>query len=132
MEKTLWTPRLYGTCDFGVNLDRDFALDMIQAKVPAEKQAKMNRLGNMDLKKLGSDWLNPYQFHKDTCFVTHLYLGEGVWLATRQAIDDLLSGRKSSEPIDYESHNVDTPKQAYTLMALFDRWIEYADVFKAS
>ncbi|GAJ08284.1 unnamed protein product, partial [marine sediment metagenome] len=133
MKKTIWTPRLYGRCDFGVYLDRDFAKEMFQSKVPTERQTRMNELANEELKRLGTDWLNPYTFYKDSCFITQFYIGQnGVWLSTnRQTIDNLLKEKESSKLIEYDSHNIDTPKQAYVLMALFDKWVEYADAFKS-
>jgi len=133
MKRTLWTPRLYGECDFGVYLDQDFAKEMIQSRVPIERQTNMNELANKELKRLGTYWLNPYTFYEDSCFITQFYIGQnGVWLSTNHnTIDDLLSGKECSKPIEYDSHNVDTPKQAYILMALFDKWIEYADAFRS-
>lgn len=133
MDKTIWTPRLYGSCDFGIYLDRDFAREMIQSKVSNERQTRMNELANEELKRLGTNWLNPYTFHKDSCFISQFYIGQnGVWLSTNhQTIDDLLNGKESSKPIEYNSHNVDVPSQSYVLMRLFDQWIEYADAFKS-
>lgn len=133
MEKTIWTPRLYGYCDFGVYLDEDFARDLIQSKVPDERQRRMNELANEELKTMGEYWLSPYTFHEDSCFISQIYIGQnGVWLSTNyQTIDELLKGKESSKPIEYTSHNVDSPKQAYVLMRLFDKWVEYADAFKS-
>lgn len=132
MEKIIWTPRLYGSCDFGVYLDKNFARDMIQSTVSNERQRRMNGLANEELRSLKINWLDPYLFYKDSCFVSQFNIGQnGVWLATdRHAINDLLSEEKSVKPIEYNSHNVDFPSQAYVLMRLFDKWVEYADVFK--
>ena len=132
MEKTIWTPRLYGVCDFGIYLDRDFAKEMIQSKVPAERQTIMNKLANEELKKWEINWSNPYNFHEDSCFVSQIYMGQnGVGFSTdHHTIDELLNGKESPKPIEYTSHNVDVPKQAYVLMSLFDKWIEYADAFR--
>ena len=128
----LWTPDFYGRCDFGVNLNRDFAREMIEAKVSNEKQIMMNDVANGKLKELGKTWLNPYRFHENSCFLSQIYLGEnGVWLATdRQNIESLLVESKLEKAIEYSSHNVDRPAQACTLMVLFGTWVEYADAFK--
>jgi len=42
----------------------------------------------------------------------------------------LLVESKLEKAIEYSSHNVDRPAQAYTLMVLFGTWVEYADAFK--
>lgn len=133
MEKIIWAPRLYGRCDFGIYLDRDFAKDMIKSKIPIKRQNHMNELANEELNRFGINWLNPYTFHKDSCFITQFYLGQnGVWLSTDyQIIENLLEEKESSKLISYHSHNTDTSKQAYVLMALFDKWIEYSDAFKS-
>ncbi len=132
MEKTLWTPRFSAKYDFAVYLNRHFAIEMIQAKIPPERQVAMNNLGNEVLQSLGNNWSNPYTFHRDSCFVTQFYLGQnGVWLAADTTLDELLRD-KSTKPIEYHSHNVDHPQQAYILMALFDKWVEYADILKDS
>ena len=133
MDKTIWTPYLHGSCDFEVYLDRDFAREMIQSKVSNERQKRMNQLANEELKRLGTNWSTPYIFHEDSCFILEFHIGQnGVWLSTtHQTIDDLLNGKESSKPIEYDSHNVDVSSQAYVLMRLFDKCIEYADAFKS-
>ncbi len=130
MEKTIWTPCFSAKYDFAVSLNRDFAREMIQAKISSERQAAMNNVGNEVLQGLGDDWQNPYIFYKDSCSVSQFYLGQnGVWLATDITPNELLKD-KSTRPIEYHSHNVDTSKQAYTLLALFDQWVKYADILK--
>ncbi len=133
MERTIWTPRFYGEYDFEVYLDWDFAREMIQSRISTERQTKMNKLGDVELKRLGVNWLSPYTFHEDSRFITQFYIGQnGVWLATdHQTIDGLLNQEEeSSNVIKYTSHNVDTPKQAYVLMMLFGKWVEYVDALK--
>ncbi len=132
MEKTIWTPSLYGRCDFGIYLDRNFAKEMVKSKVPIKKQNRMNELANEELKRFGINWLNPYTFQKDSCFITQFYIGQnGVWLSTDHlTIENLLKEKESSKLIEYNSHNTDTSKQAYILMLLFDTWVRYADAFK--
>ncbi len=131
MERTLWTPQFSAKYDFAVFLDRGFAREMIQAKIPQNRQEAMNTVGNEVLRGLETHWQNPYSFHNNSCFVTQVYLGQnGVWLAADITLDELLKIEKPSRPIEYHSHNVDNFKQAYTLMALFGKWIEYADILK--
>ncbi len=130
MERTLWTPHFSAKYDFMVYLDRHFAREMIQSKIPSERQGAMNNLGNEVLKDLDTNWLNPYTFYRKSCFVNQFYLGQnGVWLAADITLNELVRG-KSTKPIEYHSHNVDTPKQAHALLTLFDRWVQYAEILK--
>ena len=132
MEETIWIPRLYGKYNFGVNLGKDFAREAIQLRIPAQEQTKMNKLANKELERLKTDCLNPYIFHEDSCLITQCYIGQncvGLSLDSR-IIDQLLEDKIYSEVIEYDSHNIDTPNQAYVLMNLFDKWVEYADAVK--
>lgn len=132
MEKAIWTPDLYGKYDFGIYLDRKFALEMINSIIPGERQKSMNELATEELKRLGVKWPNPYTFCNNSCFITQFYIGDnGVWLSTNHTnISDLLSGRESSELVEYHSHNVDTPYQTYILMLLFNKWIDFSDALR--
>ena len=131
MAKIIWQPILNARYDFTVHLDRDFAKEMINAHIHADRQTKMNQLGKEELKELNVNWLTPYLFHKDSCFISQVYLGEGVWLSTKYTtIDGLLEGEEITKPVDYHSHNVRTSRDAYILMALFDKWVNYADALK--
>jgi hypothetical protein len=136
MERTLWTPDLYGMgsggCDFSVYLDRDFAREMMNSPLLEQNQKNMNRLGNDILKRLNLNWSNPYNFHLNSCLVDQIYVGNnGVWLATTC---DILSGlckdAKSTEPIKYNSHNTDDTHFAYSLMKLFGAWVEFSDLLR--
>ena len=133
MEETIWTPRLYGKYNFGINLDKDFARKIIQSRISTARQTWINELANNELKRLRTNWLDPYTFHKDSCLITQCYIGQnGVGLYIEyQIIDNLLKDKIYSKVIEYNSHNVDTPSQAYVLMNLFDKWVEYADAFKS-
>lgn len=131
--KTVWTLHFHGRCDFNVVLDRNFATEMIQAEITSDRQAGMNRLATETLKRLEVSWPNPLSFYNSSGFVNQFYLGAGIWLATNyQTIENLLTAIPSSEPLEYNSHNVDTPSQAYALMVLFDQWVKYAHRLKES
>ena len=132
IDKLIWQPRFYAEYDFEVYLDRDFARTMIQAKIAPERQKITNELANEELKKLGIHWSNPYDFYEDTGFIRQFYIGQnGVWLSTNHRnIDELLEGAESHELIKYDSHNVDTSRQAYVLMRIFDKWVAYADAMR--
>jgi len=132
MERTIWTPHFCSEKDFKVYLDSGFAKEVMQSKIPNEMQKGMNELGNEELKRLGVNWLNPYEFYEDSCFVTQFNIGQnGVWLAVNhQTIDSLLEGSGSSKIIEYDSHNVDYSRDAYVLLVLFGKWVEYTDVLR--
>lgn len=133
MEETIWTPRLYGKYNFGVNLDKDFARKAIQLRIPIEEETRMNKLANKELERLKVNCLNPYTFHEDSCLITQCYIGQnGVGLSLDyQIIENLLKDKIYSKVIEYDSHNVDTPSQAYVLMNLFEKWVEYTDALKS-
>jgi|SRR3989344_5666164 len=127
MDRIVWQPVFGHKYDFSVNLDNLFAKEMIDARVPSERQIRMNQLANEELKRLGENWLNPFHFYENSCFVSQFYIGKnGVWLAT----DILIQNKELEKPIDYHSHNVDSSKDLYVLLKLFDTWVKYADALK--
>lgn len=131
MDKLIWTPSFNIGYDFRIDLDWNFAREMVQSRIPAERQVRMNALANEELKRLGGNWSNPYSFYEDSCFVSQIYTGQnGVWLSTNHKIIDSLIKCEKSEPIIYDSHNVDTSHQAHVLMVLFDKWIKYSRVIR--
>jgi hypothetical protein len=133
MEKIIWQPSIINRYNFAVSLDRDFAREMMKAQIPAERQKKMNEIGNKDLKELGINWLNPYTFYANSCFVNQIYIGRnGVWLSTKCNSDNIerLLKKGETKPIEYHSHNVDTSQEAYVLMNLFDKWVNLSDALK--
>jgi len=133
MNKLIWQPSLTNRYDFVIYLDFGFALEMIRTQIPAERQRRLNEIANDEIKQMGNNWRDPYTFHKSSCFISQVYIGNnGVWLSSNhQEIDRLLRGRES-KPIEYYSHNVDSSKEAYILMALFDRWISLSDALKSA
>lgn len=132
VDKIIWQPEFIFEHDFKVLLNRDFAKEMIKAKMPDGMERRMNQLANEKLKELGVHWLNPYTFHGDSCFLSQIYLGQnGLWLSTSyRDIEDLGRDNIPSKPVEYYTHNVDMLSQAYHLMRMFDMWIHYSDVLK--
>jgi len=91
----------------------------------------MNGLANKQLERLETKWSDPYKFYEDSCLITQIYLGGGILLSTtHQIIEDLLR-KKSSDLVEYHSHNADTSKDAHILMVLFDSWVKRADALKS-
>jgi len=133
-KKIIWQPELFlQECGFKVSLDQDFARDMIKTPLSREGQRGMNELAVKDLKSLRINWPTPYTFHKESCLINQIYLGSnGVWLSTcHTTLNHLLKSKDSYEKyIEYDSHNVDTPRNAYALLYLFSKWVEYTDVLK--
>ena len=134
-KKIIWQPELVLTgCGFNVFLDKRFAKEMLDSPLSYENQRNMNELGAKDLKSLGIDWREPYAFQNNSCLIGQIYLGmNGVWLSTSpRDLNNLVKEKdlKGVRDIEYGSHNVDTPRNAYALMYLFSKWIEYADVLK--
>ena len=134
MESTIWTPQFSGSYEFRVYLDHIVAREAVRLKHPSKVQMRMNEIANQELQRLGINWTNPYTFHGDSGFITQVNIGQnGVWLSTdHQTIEDLLDGKESPTPVEFHSHNVDTPTQAYSLMVLFGKWVEYFDAFRSN
>ncbi len=132
MDKLLWTPDLYGTCDFGIHLNRDFAREMILSKILPEKQKRINELASEELKRLGISWISPYAFHQDSGFINRFYIGQDARLtANHQDIIDILQNKEpDKKTIIYNSYNVDNQSQAYALIKLFNMWIDFSDVIR--
>ncbi|MBI2110005.1 hypothetical protein HYT58_02430 [Candidatus Woesearchaeota archaeon] len=132
MDKIVWQPIALHqpSYEFGIILDETFAKEMVKTNLSQESQRRMNDLGTEVITRFGHNWTIPYIFHENTAFVSQFSLGvNGVWLALDNWYD-LLKIPENKDPIKYSSHNVDTSSQAYSLMALVDFWVEYAETLK--
>ena len=129
-EKILWQPfSLYQPGnDFGIFLDATFAKKMFDAKIGTKRQIQFEQIAKEIAKQKGYHY-PPLVFEEDSALVTQFSIGNnGTWLATeRNSLDELLKYNET-KPLIYHSHNVDTPKEAYTLLALVDHWIEYSEI----
>ena len=131
MEKILWMPQLITRYEFVVYLDRTFAKEMAQTPLSQERQNRMNQIGSEELKGMGTNWLNPYSFYNNSCLVDQIYIGgNGKWLAATGL--DRLADTDKLKPVEYYSHNVDTSREAYILMALLSKWAYLSDALKTS
>jgi hypothetical protein len=133
MNKIIWQPKnvYLPSYEFNISLDRTFAKEMLAAKIPREKQKRMNELALETLIRQGFNWPGPLTFYEDRGLVTQFYIGRnGVWLATNCENINSLFKKDENKHIKYYSHNVDNSSQAYALMALVDQWVEYSDVLK--
>ena len=135
MKKLIWTPRLYGKCDFEIYLDGDFAREMIGIANPKESQDRMNELTKEDL-KIFLNKREPFMFYEDSFLVEQISLGyDGIWLSPHagtivELLDNDSNDEESAKHLVYKSHNVATPHEAYLLMMLFDDWVKYTKTFK--
>ena len=133
MNKIVWQPiHLYQpSFDFAVYLDRKFAEEMLSSKIQQERQENLNKLAIELVKRFGLNYTSPLSFYEDSCLVTQFYIGRnGTWLAIESFSEKDLINKNNKKLVEYHSHNVESSLEAYTLMALFDQWIEYADVLK--
>jgi len=105
---------------------------MLDVNCDVDTLKRVNELGSELLKKRGHNWINPYSFYESSGLVNQFYLGEGgVWLAIDGTFENsLLEVYSESEVIRYSSHNVDNSKQAQSLMALVDMWVEYSEILE--
>lgn len=115
---------------FGILLNPEFAREMFKSKLSRENYQKFQELPR---KLMGFPKLEPYIFHKDTCFIRQINLeaGDGKWLS----LDDACGGAEPDfdKPIVYSTHNFDyktTSSEVVILLGLFDLWIEYSNLLK--
>jgi hypothetical protein len=134
MNKVIWQPRdLYQpSLDFDVDLDSDFAREMLGLKLSPGVLGQMKSLGLETASRFGFNYPEPYNFQENTGLITGFYIGKnGTWLSTsRDLLYELEHSPKSDKPLEYSSHNIDSTNEAYALMALFDRYVQYAGTLK--
>ncbi|MFH1589493.1 MAG: hypothetical protein ABIB43_02920 [archaeon] len=129
-EKVIWQPKrlMNDGYEFGVDLDKDFAFKMINAKVGPEAQHAMYEKISEYLKKKYFNYPTPLDFYEDTAFISGFYIyGNGVWLATDRHERNSLLKNTLDYSINYYSHNVDNPGQAHALMGMVDVWVTYSE-----
>lgn len=125
--KIIWQPIFRPSMfEFEVVLDRDFAMEMVNTKIPAKRQNEMNDLA-AELLNLTT---NPYQFYQDSCFVSRFNLADSRIGLAEDHSPEYYINKKTSQPIKYYSHNADDPYKSHELMTLFNLWIRYANNLK--
>ena len=132
MEKRIvWQPtELYQpSFGFSIRLDFVFAHEMLTTRIPLDIQKRFVELERETAQSFGFNYREPIDFHDDTCMATGFYIGQnGKWLTLDvNQIEALVTRANPDRPLIYSSHNIDTSREAYALMALFDRWIAYSD-----
>jgi hypothetical protein len=123
-DKTVWQPTaLYQPgYEFGILLDPDLALRMLSTELDSRTKENLKKLGLETIVRMGYNYPEPYLFYGNSWLVQEFDIGNnGKWLSldSSQRLDNIRI------PLKYSSHNVDTSKEAYALMALVDRWVEY-------
>ena len=120
-----------GGFNFGMYLEKDFALKCKNRKLLSEEKQRFQDIVKQQISKpLRYDEPAPLDFFEDSLLVMGFYLhrGNGLWLsAGRSQIENL--DENSKDNLDYSSHNVDSTKEAYSLIALYERWVHYTGVF---
>ncbi|MEK6906476.1 MAG: hypothetical protein AABW81_02550 [Nanoarchaeota archaeon] len=116
---------------FGMNLKKDFALRCKNRKLLSSEQQKFQDIIKNQISiPLRYDELNPLDFFEDSLLVISFYLhrGNGLWLsAERSSIENL--DENSDNNLLYSSHNVDSTREAYSLISVFERWVHYTKAF---
>jgi hypothetical protein len=118
----IYRPRIF---EFEVVLDRDFVMEMLNTKTSIKRQNYVNDLA-AELLNINK---NPYQFYRDSCFVSRFSMNDNeAWLTGDCPIEHYFKNK--SKPIKYYSHNVDDSDKAYNLFALVSLWVRYANNLK--
>lgn len=131
MGKILWTPEILLAgrgYNFAAFLDRDFAIRMLNSKTAPEERFNLNQIANEELKKHRIATSDPFEFYNNSLLVNQFNIGQGGrWLAT---VTLEWINETSTEPVKYSSHNIDSSADAYALLGLFGKWIEYVELFR--
>ena len=132
-ERIIWQPVFIHRCEFYINLDRTFAKEMLAIRRSPQTVFNMNRLANERVKYLCS-LSNPYHFYKESALLEQIYTGgNGRSLAANLSQENWFNTeRPLEEPVQYITHNVDTPQQAWILTNLFELWVRNSDILKES
>jgi len=119
-----WEPEFFSpSTDFKILLDGEYGKRLHDQRINVYIQKRLNELATEQLKKLNTHWPSPLHFYEDSLLVDQLTLGSGGrWLSASIQYQDF------RRPIEYSSHNIDSTKDAYILLTLFDCWIKYAHV----
>jgi hypothetical protein len=130
LEPPLERGRPGGYGDFGIFLDREFALKAKQNTIGEKVQNRLQEIANNNIKRMFFRQLigPPYSFLNDSMLITSCQVpGDNncSLLIDRSQIDSLENVSDKSE-LHYYTHNVDDINQAYGLVSLFTRWCEYA------
>jgi len=131
-QEIIYRPEFSEGYDFNIWLDKRFAKKMIGSHSPKEYLKRMNELGNEELKKFRIFYRDPYSFYNDSGMITQIYVGNnGVWLSTDNAELFRLGGNVVFDrPIEFHSHNVRHQVEAYVLLRLFDKWVQYSECLR--
>lgn len=131
MDKIVWQPEFYSGCEFKVFVDNDFAMKMLGITMSREQQNRMNELAKEKLESRGIKWPAPYSFHENTAFIHQIYIGgNGKWLSTNMPdLERRIKAGGLPKPIEYNSHNIDYPSEAFALLQLVDMWHYYSNIY---
>ena len=131
MKKVVWQPEFYRGFEFKVWVGNDFAMEMLNTPFSGDEQRRINELATEKLKEIRINCPEPYSFYKNSAFIHHFNLGsDGRWLSTNNpSIERRIKNGGLPELVEYNSHNIDTSKQAFALLSLVSMWHYYSDTF---
>jgi len=117
--------------NFTLYLDRNISKLIKGISIDEKIRKRFQEIGQEDLKNMGKKWYEPYLFHENSLLISQINIeSDGRWLASSR--DDILELDKEkpfNNFVRYNSHNIDTPEQAYALLALFTRWLDFTKCF---
>jgi len=126
----------FGSFGFSVKLDYDFAKKALENEISERTYNDLRKIGNMtieniDLTSFDSFSGRPYHFvtnndGKSTNLVQWFQVpGNSCDLGLDWSqINYLKEEEKYRNYIEYMSHNIDSPKQAYALLSNFTSWVD--------
>lgn len=117
--------------DFDILLDRIFVGEMLMITLGEKGQRRMNALGEETLRRFRYSHTSPYLFEGNTGLVSQITIdgGRGTWLEMEGMFGQIPDVSRK-EPLKYTTHNMDSTSDTLCLLALFDQWITYAEVFE--
>lgn len=119
-------PRSPSPYDFSITLDLKFAKKMIANKISEERKSNMQRIGLETISPMEFRESEPFRFFEDTALVEAFHLsGNGIWLSSAGQSRYIPSMK---ENLVYHSHNTDTAKDAFALMSLVTKYVEYSEI----
>jgi len=125
-----WEQGGYG---FYIHLDRDFVRGTKQKTVEYELQERLQEIGKDKIVKIlfPSRLIKPpYHFLDNSLLVRSIHVpGDNCEIGINyNQLESLDKENSSDNSIKFSPHNVDNRIQAYALLSLFIKWVDYAEM----
>ena len=126
-----------GRCGFSAFLDKELAVRASQVKVSSEIQKGLLKFGSEAIRRVWErDFKESelcgevYNFHEDSLLLQYCSVpGDRCILGMAPGILTTLQEGTFPDRVEYSTHNVDNPLQAYALLTLWLRWANGVNVF---